>query len=76
MMSMKGVMILFALFSLGNLRPGKNYLIETEDGGDDAGGVTGTKSKILDFQHQLPLYDNLLCRRHGKQRHGALFPLD
>ena len=53
MMSMKGVMILFAIFSLGSLRPGKHWLIETEDkdSGDDLGGVVETKSKILDFLH-------------------------
>ena len=47
MMSMKGVIILFALFSLGSLMPAKHWLIETEDGGDDSEGVTETKSKIL-----------------------------
>ena len=46
---MKGVMILFALFSLGSLMPGKHFLIETEDGGDDSGEVTEIKSKILDY---------------------------
>ena len=46
---MKGVMILFALFSLGSLMPGKHFLIETEDGGDDLGGLTETKSKIFDY---------------------------
>ena len=49
MMSMKGVMILFALFSFGRQRPGKHFLIETEDGGDDLGGVVETKSKIIDY---------------------------
>ena len=52
MMSMKGVMFLFALFSLGSLMPGKlkHLLIETKDGGDDTKSVTETKSKILDYQ--------------------------
>ena len=54
MMSMKGVMILFALFSFGRQRPGKHFLIETEDSGDDLGGVVETKSKIQD--NQLPSY--------------------
>ena len=49
MMSMKGVMILFAIFSLVSLMPGKHFLIETEDGGDDLGGLTETKSKIFDY---------------------------
>ena len=54
MMSMKGVMILFAIFSLGSLMPGKrkHLLIETKDDGDDTKGVAETKSKILD--NQLP----------------------
>ena len=47
MMSMKGVMTLFAIFSLGSQMPGKHWLIETEDSGDDSEGVTKTKSKIL-----------------------------
>ena len=57
---MKGVMILFALFSLGSLMPGKlkHLLIETKDGGDDTKSVTETKSKILDF-HQLSLHYSL-----------------
>ena len=44
-------MILFAIFSLGSLRPGKHWLIETEDkdSGDDLGGVVETKSKIIDY---------------------------
>ena len=46
---MKGVMILFALFSLGSLMPGKHLLIETKEGGDDSEGATKTKSKILDY---------------------------
>ena len=49
MMSMKGVMILFALFSIGSLMPAKHWLIETEDSGDDSKGVIETKSKILGF---------------------------
>ena len=44
---MKGVMILLAIFSLGSLMPGKHFLIETEDSGDDSGAATKTKSKIL-----------------------------
>ena len=52
MMSMKGVIILFALFSLGSLMPAKHWLIETEDGGDDSEGVTETRSKILGFKFQ------------------------
>ena len=64
MMSMKGVMILLAIFSLGSLMPGKHWLIETEDGGDDSEGATKTKSKILDYQ--VPLLQ-ILYRRHGKQ---------
>ena len=50
-MSMKGVMILFAIFSLGSLMPAKHWLIETEDGGDDSEGVTETKSKILGLRY-------------------------
>ena len=50
-MSMKGVIILFALFSLGSLMPAKHWLVETEDGGDDSEGVTETRSKI-----QVPVY--------------------
>ena len=52
MMSIRGVMILFAIFSLGSQMPGKrkHLLIETKDGGDDSKGVTETKSKILDYQ--------------------------
>ena len=50
-LSMKGVMILFALFSLGSLMPAKHWLIETEDGGDDSEGVTETKSKILGLRY-------------------------
>ena len=46
MMSMKGVMILFALFSLGILMPAKHWLVETLDSGDDSKGVTETKSKL------------------------------
>ena len=40
---MKGVIILLALFSLGNLMPGKHWLVETEDGGDDAEMATNSK---------------------------------
>ena len=61
---MKGVMILFAIFSLGSLMPGKHWLIETEDDGDDSEGITKTKSKILDYQ--VPLLQ-IFYRRHGKQ---------
>ena len=42
-MSMKGVMILFALFSLGILMPAKHWLVETLD---NSKGVTETKSKL------------------------------
>ena len=52
MMSMKGVIILFALFSLGSLMPAKHWLVETEDSEDDSEGVTETKSKILGFKFQ------------------------
>ena len=57
MMSMKGVMILLAIFSLGSLMPGKHFFIETEDGGggEDTKGVAKTKSKILHFHYQVPL---------------------
>ena len=53
MMSMKGVMTLFAIFSLGSQMPGKHWLIETEDSGDDSEGVTKTKSKILHSSSRL-----------------------
>ena len=53
MMSMKGVMILLAIFSLGSLMPGKHFLIETEDGGDHSEGATKTKSKILHSSSRL-----------------------
>ena len=52
-MSLKEVMILFAIFSIGSLLPGKHWLIETEDGGDHSRRVPETKSKILALA-QLP----------------------
>ena len=54
---MKGVMILFALFSIGSLMPAKHWLIETEDSGDDSKRVIETKSKILGFRFH---YINIL----------------
>ena len=56
MMSLKEVMILFAIFSLGIMLPGKHWLIETEDGGDDSRGVTENKSKILDYHTSIALF--------------------
>ena len=69
---MKGVMILFALFSLGSLMPAKHWLIETEDGGDDSEGVTETKSKILGLRYNYTII-SFFCRLDGKQEMGRGF---
>ena len=54
--------------------PGKHLLIETEDDGEDSGGVTENKSKILDYHTSL--HSTILCRLNGKQEfevEAALF---
>ena len=72
---MKGVMILFALFSLGSLMPGKHWLIETEDSGDDSGGATKTKSKILHSRLSGSIITNSLQTSWKTGVHGVLSPV-
>ena len=55
MLSLKSVILVsFMLFSLGNLMPGKKFLVETEDA--DEGESIGESSEILKLLYYIQLF--------------------